>query len=67
MATECVRFLALIWQSCGRGCVSVDHTPLECRVINVREVCFTPINGHHPAALACQFCANSRNAARQNG
>jgi hypothetical protein len=33
------------------GWVSVVHAPLECRVINVREVCFTPINGHHPAAL----------------
>jgi hypothetical protein len=28
-------------------------------VINVREVRFTPVNGHHPGALACRFCATT--------
>jgi hypothetical protein len=28
-------------------------------VINVREFCFTPMNGHHPAAVACRFCTRS--------
>jgi hypothetical protein len=31
-------------------------------MINVREVRFTPVNGHHPAALACRFCARNRHA-----
>jgi hypothetical protein len=33
-------------------------------VTNVLEVCSIPMNGHHPAAVACQFCANSGSRAR---
>jgi hypothetical protein len=41
------------------GAGDVTTPSLKEARVSFREVCSTTMNGHHPAAETCQFCATS--------